>query len=195
MCIRDRYEYWRPKYCDYWECDERYRTPSTASSTCSINIRNGWSTLTIKSAEPLDISNACNICSRNTASTPSTRIPPPESNLLQLPFVGPSVNSECCLQKMRIKLSKRTDGRNILHTPRILRRVKVFWYYLYTECSQDQFTLYQPDEILPALGSTRTTDPSNTWKCSSIPQAEYSAEVVNAEILRVWHYLQYTISI
>ena len=90
------------------------------------------------------------------------------------------------------------DGRNTLHTPRILRILKVFWYYYYSEYSQysqDQFTLYQPDEILPVLGSTRSTDPSNAWKYCSIPQAEYNAEVVNPEILRVWHYRQYTISI
>ena len=92
----------------------------------------------------------------------------------------------------------RLDGRNILHTPSILRILKVFWYYPeYSQYSQHQYSQHQPDEILPVLGSTRSTwqypqcKSLKYLKYSSIPQAGYSTVVV---ILRVWSYPQYTIS-
>ena len=85
------------------------------------------------------------------------------------------------------------DGRNILHTPSILRLLKVFWYY--SGYSQYQSSQQQPDEILPVLGSTRSTDPWNTWSTAEFHYliAEYST-VVNSEIPRVWHNPQFTIS-
>ena len=52
----------------------------------------------IKSVEPVDISSARSIYSRNTASALCTRVPP-RKYLLQLPFVGPSVSRECFQQK------------------------------------------------------------------------------------------------
>ena len=57
---------------------DKYRTPSTTSSTRSTNIRNGWSTQSIKSVNPVDVSSARSIYSRNTASTLSTRVPSPK---------------------------------------------------------------------------------------------------------------------
>ena len=71
-------------------------TPSTISTRRTNTIRNGWSAQNIKSVEPVDISSARSIYSRNTSSTLSTRVPP--RSFHKLPFVGPSVNSECCLQ-------------------------------------------------------------------------------------------------
>ena len=69
---------------------------------------------------------------RSTASTQSTRFPPPpkvscfNSHSWDYPS---TVNAVC--NKMRMELSKRRciDGRNILYTPSILRLLKIFWYY------------------------------------------------------------------
>ena len=51
----------------------------------------------------------------------STPVAPTESNLLQLPLVGPSMNVTC--ETIGMELSTRcTDGRSTLHTPSTLFR-------------------------------------------------------------------------
>ena len=88
--------------------DEQHRTPSTARSIHSTGIRNGWSIHRIKSAEPVDISSARSIYSRNTACTLSTWVPPPKVVYFNThSFVGPSVNSKSCLQHIADEIIKR----------------------------------------------------------------------------------------
>ena len=78
--------------------------------------------------------------SRLTASALSTRVVPSESNLLQLPLVGPSVSGLC-----------RTMGLRIVDT--VPKRSKYTWCSKYTgriagisvlEFSQKQYEHYQP---------------------------------------------------
>ena len=96
--------------------------------------------------------------------------------------------------------SAQIDGRNILHTPSILR--------MHIE------TILVLLRVLAVTRSTRSTSirsNNRTKYCQyltipavQIPQilevqqystsTEYSAAVVNPEILRVWHYPQYKIS-
>ena len=92
-------EYWeheryiRSKYCEYWEY-EQYRTP-TKGSTSSIEPRNTWSKA-VSAVQNLELLRAI-LAAYNPEILPvlSTPAAPTESNLLQLPLVGPSVNIFC----------------------------------------------------------------------------------------------------
>ena len=80
------------------------------------------------------------------------------------------------------------DGRNILHTPSILRILKVFWYYsVYSQYSQCQHSQYQPDEILPVFGSTCST---YAWNTTSMAlSAVHNLETSTASTRGIWSIL------
>ena len=96
-------EYWRPKYCEYWEyeqysmpkyCEygefEQYRTPGTGS-TRSIEPRSTWEYGQYPQYRTSKYCETRSMSSRNTASSLSI-ITPVAPTVLHLPLVGPSVN-------------------------------------------------------------------------------------------------------
>ena len=56
--------------------------PRVQQAAPVVNIRNGWSTQSIESVEPIDNSSARSVYSRNNASTLKYSSSPPESTLL-----------------------------------------------------------------------------------------------------------------
>ena len=76
--------------------------------------------------------------------------------------------------------------------------VRIYLILQYTAHIETILVLLRVLAVLavPVLEVPTGRNAASTWQYphSSIPQAEYSTVVVNPEILRVWHYPQYTIS-
>ena len=154
-----------------------------------------------KSVEPVDISSARSVYSRNTASTLSTRVPFPKEICFNFHSWDHPWTANAVCNKMRMTTSKRrcTD-----------RWSKYTQYSQYAALIESILVLLRvlavPVVAVPVVAVTVTTgrNTASTWqypqyrspkylKYSSIPQAEYST-VVNSEIPRAWYYPQYTIS-
>lgn len=98
--------------------------------------------------------------STNVPSNLSTPVAPPESNSLQLPIVGPSVNYFC--NKMGRKLSKRcTDGRSIQH---FILRVLVYCPYIETILVVPSTRSPRSTRGRSTASGTRSAESWNTWR-------------------------------
>ena len=110
---------------------------------------------------------------------------PPESNLLQLPFVGPFVHSECCLQKNADELSKRRctyRWSEYTSYSQYTALIEEVWYYSeYSQYSQYQYSQIPGIRIFvfmvtcnePVLAITTGRNTAGTWQYPQYGSLKY----------------------